>query len=79
MNFLDENAIVAERRFGFGLGETKAFGDLRGRMRDPHSLAAAAGGSLDHDGIADLVGDLHRMFLILDHGPRWPGTVETLA
>ena len=35
-------------------------------MRDPHALAAAAGGSLDHHGIADLVGDLDRMLLVLD-------------
>ncbi len=36
-------------------------------MRDPHALAAAAGGGLDHHGIADGVGDLHRMPFILDH------------
>ncbi len=35
-------------------------------MRDPHALAAAAGGGLDHHGIADLVGDLHRMLFVLD-------------
>ena len=59
--FLDENAVVAERCLGFGLGETKPFGDFGSRMRDPHPLAAAAGGGLDHHGIADGVGDLHRM------------------
>ena len=64
--FLDEDAVVAERGFGFGLGEVKPFGDFRGRMRDPHALAAAAGGGLDHHGIADLVGDLHRMLFVLD-------------
>ena len=36
------------------------------RMRDAHALAAAAGGSLDHHGIADLVGDLHRVPVIVD-------------
>ena len=36
-------------------------------MRDPHALAAAAGGGLDHDGIADLVCDLHRVFFVVDH------------
>src|SRR3981081_42605 len=36
-------------------------------MRDPHPLAASAGGGLDHDGIADLVGDLHRMLCVLDN------------
>ena len=35
-------------------------------MRDPHALAAAAGGSLDHHGIADLVGDLDRMLFVFD-------------
>ncbi len=64
--FLDENAIVAERRFGFGLGQTESLGDLRGRMRDPHPFAAAAGGGLDHDRITDLIGDLDRVLLVLD-------------
>ena len=64
--FLDEDAVVAERRFGFGLGQAKAFGDFGGRMRDPHALAAAAGGSLDHHGIADLVGDLDRVLFVFD-------------
>src|SRR5258708_12212375 len=36
-------------------------------MRDPHALAAAAGGSLDHDGVADRIGDLHGMLFVLDH------------
>ena len=36
-------------------------------MRDPHALAAAAGGGLDHHGIADGVGDLHRMLFVGDH------------
>ena len=62
----DEDAVVAERRLRFGLGEIEAFGDLALRMRDPHALAAAAGGGLDHHGIADLVGDLHRMLVVLD-------------
>ena len=65
--FLDEDAVVAERRFGLGLGEVEALGDLGFRMRDPHALAAAAGRSLDHHGVADLVGDLHRVFFVLDH------------
>ncbi len=28
---------------------------------DAHALAAAAGRCLDHDGVADLLGDLHRL------------------
>jgi hypothetical protein len=65
--FFDEDAVVAERSLGFGLGETKALGDLGLGMGDPHTLAAAAGGSLDHHGIADLVGDLHGVFVVFDH------------
>ena len=39
----------------------------RGRIGDPHALAAAAGGGLDHDGIADGVRDLHRVLFVGDH------------
>src|SRR3981189_1645292 len=35
-------------------------------VRDQHALAAAAGGGLDHHGIADLVGDLHRVLVVAD-------------
>ena len=35
-------------------------------MGDAHALAAAAGRSLDHHRIADLVGDLHRRVVVLD-------------
>ena len=62
----DEDAVVAERGFGLGLGEVETFGDFGFRMRDPHALAAAAGGGLDHHGIADLVGDLHRVLFVFD-------------
>ncbi len=41
--------------------------DLASALARPKPSAAAAGGSLDHDGIADLFGDLHRMFCVLDH------------
>ena len=62
----DEHPVVAKRGLGFGLGEAKAFSDLCLGMRDPHALAAAARGRLDHHGIADLVGDLHRMLVVFD-------------
>ncbi len=65
--FFDEDAVVAERGFRLGLGEVEAFGDFALRMRDPHALAATAGGSLDHDRKADLLGDAQRLALILDH------------
>ena len=64
--FLDEDAVVAEGGLGFGFRELKAFRDLGPRMRDAHAFAAAAGGGLDHHGIADLVGDLYRVLVVLD-------------
>ncbi len=64
--FLDEDAIVAERCLGFGFRQTKAFGDLGSGISDPHPLAAAAGGRLDHHGIADAVGDLDRVLFVGD-------------
>ena len=65
--FLDEHPIVAERglRLGFGAGE--AFGDLLPGMGDAHALAAAARRGLDHDGIADLVGDPSGVLGRFDH------------
>ncbi|MEY9505823.1 hypothetical protein ABIE87_005381 [Bradyrhizobium diazoefficiens] len=63
---LDEDAVVAERGLGLGLGEVEAFGDLALRIRDAHALAAAAGGGLDHHGVADLVGDADRVLVVLD-------------
>jgi hypothetical protein len=36
-------------------------------MGDAHALAAAAGGSLDHDRIADLVRDPSRLLFVFDH------------
>ena len=65
--FLDEDAIVAERGFRLRLRAREAFGDLPARMGDPHALAAAARRGLDHHGIADLVGDPGRMLGAVDH------------
>jgi len=65
--FLDENPVVAERGFGFRFRKAKPLGDFGRRMRDPHPLAAAAGGGFYHDGIADLIGNLHRMFCIFNN------------
>ena len=36
-------------------------------MGDAHAFAAAAGRGLDHDRIADLIGDLGGLLLVLDH------------
>ena len=59
--FLDEHAIVAEARLGLAPRRGEALGDLLGAIGDAHALAAAAGGGLDHDRIADLLGDLDRL------------------
>ena len=59
--FLDEDAVIAEGRLGFGLGAGEAFLHFGFRIGDAHALAAAAGGGLDHHRIADLAGDLHRL------------------
>ncbi len=64
--FFDEDAVVAEGRLGLGLGELESFRNFRPGMRNPHALAATAGGRLDHHGIADLVGDLHGLLVVVD-------------
>ena len=46
--------------------EAEAFLGLLGVVGDAHALAAAAGGGLDHDGIADLAGDLDGMLGVGD-------------
>ncbi len=48
------------------------------RTGDPHALAAAAGGGLDHHGIADLVGDPDRLGVVLDH-PEMAGDGRDLG
>ena len=63
----NENAVVTERGFCLRLCEVEAFFDFGLRVRNAHALAAAACGGLDHDRIADLVGDLHGMLAVLDH------------
>ena len=55
--FFHEDAVVAERALGFGLGARKAFGDFLAGLGDAHALAAAAGGGLENHRIADAVGD----------------------
>ena len=65
--FLDEDAVVAEARLGFGLRRGKALRDLFRRPGDAHALAAAAGRCLDHHRKADLLGDLGRLLGVVDH------------
>ena len=63
---LDEHAIVAEARLGLRAGEPETLLGLLGVVGDAHALAAAAGRGLDHDGIADLGGDLHGLLGVAD-------------
>ena len=70
--FLDEDAVVAERRFGLRFRAGVTFSHFLPRSRDPHAFAAAAGGGLDHDRIADFIGDPHRLDFILDD-PKMAG------
>ena len=65
--FFNEHAVVAEARFRLRRGGEEAFAHLIGRARDAHALAAAAGARLDHDRIADAVGDLDRLLRAFDH------------
>ena len=63
---LDEHAIIAERGLGLGLRKRIALFDLLAVEGDAHALAAAAGGGLHHDRIADLLGDLDGVLHVVD-------------
>ncbi len=64
--FLDEHTVVAEAGEALALGRLEALADVGLRPCEPHPLAAAAGRGLHHHRIADLGGDPHRMFGIVD-------------
>ena len=64
--FLDEHAVVAEGGLRLRLRAREAFHHLGFGIGNAHALAAAAGGSLDHHRIADVVGDLHRLDFVGD-------------
>ena len=64
---LDEHAVVAEARFRLRARTGKAFRQLAAAVGDAHALAAAAGRRLDHDRIADLVGNLFGLLVVFDH------------
>ena len=55
---LDEDLVVAEGLLGLVDGLLELLGHVLGLVDDPHTAAAAAVGSLQHDGIADLLSDL---------------------
>ncbi len=82
---LDEDAVIAEGGLRFRHGGGEAVGDFLFRPCDAHALAAAACRRLDHDRIADLVGDLDRFFRVLDdaeiarHGIHACGIGELLG
>ncbi len=59
--FLDEDAVVAEGVLRLVLRRLETFAGFFGIPGNAHALAAAAGRGLDHHGIADLIGDLHRL------------------
>ena len=63
---LDEHAVVAEARLAPPSGRERSLPRPPALKRDAHALAAAAGRGLDHDGVADLVGDLHRVLGVGD-------------
>ena len=64
--FLDEHTVVAERGLGLVGGALEPVLGLLRVPRDPHPLAATAGGCFQHHRVADLVGDLDRLGGVLD-------------
>ena len=83
--FFYKHAVVAKGRGGFRCRARKTFRDVLARMSDAHALAAAARRRLDHDRVADLVGDLDRMVggfnhaEIARHGRDFRGIGEFLG
>ena len=63
---LDEHTVVAEARFRLRAGARKTLGQFGAAMSDAHALAAAARGGLDHDRVADLVGDPFGLLVVFD-------------
>ena len=76
---LDVHRAVAEGRQRFVLGQPEELGELLGVVRDPHALPAAAGGGLDDDRKADLVGERPAPRPRPRSCPGEPGTVGTPA
>ena len=76
--FLDENPVIAEEAGRLVLGALKALARLFIVPGNPHALAAAARRGLDHHRIADFIGNLHRLFGVLDQ-PHIAGHRDTPA
>ena len=64
--FLDVNPAVAERLLRLAAGGVVALDEGDIAVRGAHALAAAAGHGLDHDRVADLLGDLQCLLLGVD-------------
>ncbi len=64
---LDEDAVVAEAGPRLVARRAEALARLGLAARDPHALAAAAGGGLEHHRIADLGRDACRLLRVRDH------------
>jgi len=63
---LDEDPVVAEAGLGLGAHGREALLDVLPAPGHADALAAAAGRGLDHDRIADLLGDLHGVGGVVD-------------
>src|SRR5206468_5468497 len=58
---LDEHPSIAEARLRLAGRAHETVAAFAVVEREPHPLAAAAGGCLDHHGVPDLARDLHRV------------------
>ena len=63
---LDVHVAHAEGGFGFALRGLEGRPELVGRLHDAHAAAAAAGGRLDDDGVADVARHLEPLLLRVD-------------
>jgi hypothetical protein len=68
--FLDVNAGIAEGLFRLGAGGVIAFDEGNVVVGDAHAASAAAGDGLDHDRIADALGDDQGVLLVFDDAFR---------
>src|SRR5262245_26379086 len=60
------DAVIAECRFGLGLGRLEGPAEFFGAVDDPHAPAPAARGCLDDHGIADLCRSVACLLLALE-------------
>src|SRR5215831_529246 len=60
------DAVIAECRFGFGLGRLEGPAEFFGTVDDPHAPASTARSRLDNHGIADLCGGVACLLLAFE-------------